>query len=74
MRLEYQPKIFCSGGMMQCKDRPLRIKITSGKLLSDYFVQCFNKAIVNYTHLRTKLYVQTVVEKHLVLPFRFQCV
>jgi len=34
MRLKYQPKIFCSGGITQCKDRPLRIKITRGKLLS----------------------------------------
>lgn len=47
---------------------------TSGKLLPDYFVQCFSKAIEYYIHLRTKLYVQTVVEKPLVLPFRFQCV
>jgi len=74
MRLKNQPKIFCSGGMTQCKDRPLLIKITSGELLYDYFVQCFNKAIVYYIHLRTKLYVQTVVEKPLVLPFCFQCV
>lgn len=74
MRLKYQTKVFYSGGIMQCKDRPLNIKITGGKLLSDYFVPCFNKDVVYYIHLRTKLYVQTVIEKPLVLPFRFQCV
>ena len=60
--------------MTECEDRPLRIKITRGKLLSDYFVQCFNKGIVYYIHLCTKLYAQKVVEKTLVLAFRFQCV
>ena len=60
--------------MTQCEGMPLRIKITRGKLLTDYFVQCFNKGIVYYKHPRTKLYVQTVVEKPLVLSFRFQCV